>query len=105
MNAPVGFFLGCCERLLRDDGELIDLLRGLGFVCGPGEWQFSLPALHGFLRGQMAVDECPAYRVFRQQLFASDVNTRLREQGAEIVIVHNLARADQSTYGLRRLVT
>jgi hypothetical protein len=78
MNTPLCFFLGCCERLLRDDVELIALLRGQGFICGAGEWQFSLSALHGFLSAQLAVGECPEYRVFRQQLLVSDLNTHLR---------------------------
>ncbi len=103
MNTPLCFFLGCCERLLRDDVELIALLRGQGFICGAGEWQFSLSELHGFLSAQLAVGECPEYRVFRQQLLVSDLNTRLRAQGAEIFVVDNLGKVDLSTYGLRRL--
>lgn len=105
MNTPVGFFLGCCERLLRDDAELIALLRCQGFVCGPSAWQFSLPALHAFVRGQLAAQDALEYLQFRRQLFASDLNTRLRDLGAEIVIVDNHGNVDQSLYGLRRLVT
>ncbi|MGE8498519.1 MAG: hypothetical protein ACN6O6_13510 [Pseudomonas sp.] len=103
MNTPVGFFLGCCERLLRGDAELIALLRRQGFVCGPSAWQFSLPALHRFLRGHLAAQDALEYPQFRRQLFTSDLNTRLRALGAEIVIVDNRGKVDASVYGLCRL--
>lgn len=103
MNTPVGFFLGCCERLLRDDAELIALLRSQGFVCGPSAWQFSLPALHAFVRGQLAAEDALEYLQFRRQLFASDLNTRLRALGAQVVILYNRGKVDTSLYRLCRL--
>jgi len=105
MNTPVGLFLRCCGRLLDGDDALIVLLQARGFISAPGVWQFTLPSLHRFLQDQLAEGECPGYPVFRQMLFASDVNTRLRALGAEIVVVDNHAKVDSSLYGLRRLAT
>ncbi len=99
MNDPRQRFLDCCEAVLRDDAQLLEQLRARGFSCEPGSWTFSLPELHLYLNAGQGVD----YRCWLKQLYASDINTRLRELGAEIVIVDNRGKVDASLYGLRRL--
>lgn len=103
MSAAIRLFLDCCERVLRGDGALIEQLHMAGFACAPGEWRFSLPALHGFLAPRLAADTPLEYRAFVQQLFASSINQRLGEQGAEIAIADNQGKVSASLYCLRRL--
>ena len=43
------------------------------------------------------------YTGFLRELYASDLNTRLRDLGAEIAIVDNHGKVDSSLYCLRRL--
>lgn len=99
MNDEVRSFLSCCERVLHGDAQLLEQLRGHGFACAAGRWEFSLPALHGYLGGEHGGD----YRRWLQRLYASDINARLRQLGAEIAILDNRGKADFSLYGLRRL--
>ncbi|MGB4072257.1 hypothetical protein [Pseudomonas sp.] len=103
MNPPLGLFLSCCERLLAGDAELIGQLRDHGFVCASGTWQFRLPALHAYLMTRLPPGERVDYRGFLRELYASDLNTRLGELGAQIAVVDNLGKVDLSTYALRRL--
>ena len=100
MNDPRQRFLDCCEAVLRGDAQLLEQLRARGFSCEPGSWTFSLPELHRYLTARQGMD----YRRWLKQLYASDINTRLRELGAEIVIVDNRGKVDTSLYGLRRLL-
>lgn len=99
MSDEVQSFLSCCERVLRDDAQLLEQLRAHGFACTAGRWEFGLPALHGYLGGGHGV----AYRDWLQRLYASDINARLRQLGAEIAILDNRGKVDFSLYGLRRL--
>ena len=99
MNDSVQGFLSCCQLVLQGDAQLLAQLRAQGFVCAAGRWDFSLPALHAYLSGEGDVD----YRRWLRQLYASEINARLREQGAEIVILDNRGKLDSSLYGLRHL--
>jgi hypothetical protein len=99
MNDPLQRFFSCCEAVLRGDAQLLEQLRAQGFSCEPGSWTFSLPELHRYLDAGQGM----AYRLWLKQLYASDINTRLRQLGAEIVIVDNRGEVDESLYGLRRL--
>lgn len=103
MSQAVQAFLDCCQRVLGGDAALIEQLRAQGFACAPGEWRFTLPALHGFLAPQLAADPALEYRAFIQQLFASSINQRLRERGAQIAIADNQGKVSASLYCLRRL--
>lgn len=103
MSHAVQAFLDCCERILQGDAALIEQLRAQGFACAPAAWAFSLPALHAFLVPQLAGGEALEYRAFVRQLFASQINLRLREQGAEIAIADNRGKVSASLYCLRRL--
>src|SRR3990167_586987 len=99
MNDPRQRFLDCCEAVLRGDAQTLEQLRAQGFACEAGGWTFGLPELHGYLE----VGQGMAYRRWLKQLYASDINTRLRELGAEIAMVDNRGRVAASRYGLRRL--
>lgn len=101
MTPAVQTFLDCCERILRGDAALIEQLRAQGFACTPASWTFSLPGLHAFLAPQLADGEALEYRTFVRQLFASQINLRLREQGAEIAIADNRGKVSASLYCLR----
>jgi hypothetical protein len=99
MNDPVQNFLSCCQGVLQGDALLLEQLRAQGFVCAIGSWDFSLPALHAYLNTGQGMD----YRLWLQRLYASDINARLAELGAAIVILDNRGKVDLSLYGLRRL--
>jgi hypothetical protein len=99
----IALLLGYCQRVLRAEPGLIAQLIAAGFVCEAGDWQFSLPALHGFICSQLVQTTAPSYRQFLQQLYASDLNQRLREQGAEITLLDNHGKVSRSLYGLRCL--
>ena len=100
MTDPIARFLHCCERILANDRACIEALQHQGFICEHGHWQFRLPALHAFLCGQ---ESTRAYRDFRRQLLKSPINARLRDHGAQIVILENHGKLDASLYGLMRL--
>lgn len=99
MDDSVQVFLSCCQGVLQGDALLLEQLRAQGFVCAIGSWDFSLPALHAYLSAGQGTD----YRRWLQRLYASDINARLRDLGAEIVILDNRGKVDLSLYGLRRL--
>lgn len=92
-------FYACCEAVLSGDAQLLEQLRAYGFTCAPGHWAFSLPELHRYLTAEQEMD----YRLWRKQLYASDINARLRALGAEIAILDNRSKVDASLYGLRHL--
>lgn len=100
-NAQMHKLEDCCARVLRGDRATLHRLRAAGFVCGMGFWAFGLPALHRYLCGDGQGD----YRGWLRQLYASDLNIRLRELGGEIVILDNRGKVDASGYCLRRLPT
>nr|WP_298142154.1 hypothetical protein [uncultured Pseudomonas sp.] len=99
MSDPLQRFVDCCEAVLRGDAQLLAQLRAHGFACDPGHWAFGLPELHRYLDAGRGTD----YRLWLKQLYASDINTRLGELGAEIAILENRGKVDASLYGLRRL--
>jgi hypothetical protein len=103
MSPALALLFDGCQAVLQGDEVFVALLRDQGFVCGPGYWQFRLPALHGFVQVQLPVAQQPDYPRFLQQLYASDLNSRLRELGAEIAIVDNHGKVDSSLYCLSRL--
>jgi hypothetical protein len=100
MNDPLLRFFDCCEAVLRGEAQLLAQLRTHGFACEPGHWTFGLPELHRYLDAGQGTE----YRLWLKQLYASDINTRLRRLGAEIVIVDNRGKVDASLYGLRCLM-
>jgi hypothetical protein len=99
----IALFLDCCQRVLRAEQGLIGQLAAAGFACDDGDWQFKLPALHCFICTQLPSMAAPTYRQFLQQLYASDLNQRLRELGAEIALLDNHGKVSRSLYGLRGL--
>lgn len=103
MSQRVELFLECCGLVLAGDAALIALLREQGFACTEGEWRFTLPALHAWLTGRLQGAEQVPYAQFCQELFASEINPHLRQQGAEIAIADNRGKISLSLYCLRRL--
>ncbi|MBX9757070.1 MAG: hypothetical protein K2X80_20110 [Pseudomonadaceae bacterium] len=99
----IALFLDCCQRVLRAEQRLLDELTAAGFACTAADWQFTLPAVHQFLFTQLPAAAAPEYRQFIQQLYASDLNQRLRELGAEITLADNQSKVHRSLYCLRRL--
>jgi hypothetical protein len=89
--------------VLRAEQQILGQLTGAGFICAAGDWQFTLPAVHKFLLTQLPVAAAPEYQQFVQQLYASDLNQRLHELGAEIVLSDNQGKVHRSRYCLRRL--
>lgn len=103
MSQRVEVFLQCCNLLLAGDTSFVTRLQKQGFVCAEGEWLFTLPTLHAWLMDPLQRAEQVPYAQFCQELFASDINQRLRQQGAEIAIADNRGKISLSLYCLRRL--
>jgi hypothetical protein len=103
MPPTIALLLDCCQRVLRAEQPLIEQLTAAGFACGAADWQFTLPDVHKFLLSQLSADEAVDYPPFIQQLYASDLNQRLRELGAEIALADNQGKVHRSLHCLRRL--
>lgn len=103
MSQRVEAFLECCTLVLAGDEAFIARLRECGFVCESGAWRFTLPALHELLAARLGGTTQVPYAQFCQELFASEINLRLRAQGAEIAIAENHGKISRSLYCLRRL--
>ncbi|MBD9483927.1 hypothetical protein IB229_13165 [Pseudomonas sp. PDM14] len=101
MPDAVDVFLECCQHVVAGNHAWLARLQAQGFTCAPGEWAFSLPALHGFMVREMG-GGAPDYQSFIRALFASDINQQLGEQGMEIAIAENLGKVNLSRYCLRR---
>ena len=96
MNDPVESFFAQCRAVLDGDEPLIARLQAAGFDCRSGYWAFRLPQLQQWLAPQLE------YPRFRQALYASALNSRLKALGGEIAIADNQGRSDLSLYCLRR---
>ena len=62
-------------------------------------WQFTLPDLYAFLQQNPTLSNLE-YKQFRQLIFNSPINQRIKSDGAEIIIKENLNNVDKSTYAL-----
>lgn len=103
MSRRVEAFLDDCAGVLAGDAAFIRQLLAQGFACVEGEWRFTLPALHAWLMSRLQGAEQVPYAQFCQELFASEINQRLRQRGAEIAIDDNRGKISLSLYCLRRL--
>jgi hypothetical protein len=97
MNDPVETFFIHCQAVLAGEAAQLARLQAAGFACANGYWEFQLPQLHLWLAPQQD------YPRFRQALYGSELNTRLKALGGEIAIDDNQGNADLSLYCLRRL--
>lgn len=96
-QALVSFF----ERVARQDShQLQRLAQEPRFRVEPGRWCFTLPELHAFLQAEDASFRAIDYKRFRQALFNSPINQRIKRLGAEITIADNRSKVDQSSYAL-----
>ncbi|MBM7059491.1 hypothetical protein JQX08_02110 [Pseudomonas sp. UL073] len=96
---PLAALQDCCEQVLQGDAATLQALQAAGFDCRVGYWAFGLPELYRHLGG----GDDASYRRWLQQLYAGDLNTRLRELGAEIAILDNRGKVALNRYCLRRL--
>lgn len=103
MSPALALLFDSCRAVLAGDAPCIAWLRAGGFECDAQGWQFRLPALHALLITRLPSGERIDYPQFIRELYASDLNTRLRALDAEIVIVNNRGKVDASVYGLCRL--
>lgn len=87
----------CCRAVLAGERSLITQLQAAGFDCRPGYWAFSLEQLHAWLAPQQP------FRDWRQQLYASDLNLRLRACGGQIGIAENHGKLALNRYCLQLL--
>ncbi len=83
------------------------LLKGIEqhpFVTTSNSWQFTLPALHAFLKSESYFCDLD-YLEFKQQLFHSSINNQLKSINGEIIIIDNKNKVDTSTYALIQVNT
>ena len=84
----------------RDAAQLTKLSREPCFTLEQDRWCFALPDLFSFLQREDGAFGGIGYKRFRQLLFDSPVNQTARRFGAEIIIVDNRSKVDQSRYAL-----
>jgi hypothetical protein len=101
MSPALALLFDGCRAVLSGDQVGIARLRAAGFVCATAAWQFRLPALHAYLMTRLPPGERVDYPGFLRELYASDLNARLGELGAEVAIVDNLGKVNASLYCLR----
>ncbi|GAA3921552.1 hypothetical protein [Litoribacillus peritrichatus] len=63
--------------------------------------QFTLPNVHRFFTEDQPEFKSLTYKEFRQGLFNSPINERLKEIDAEIVITDNQRKVDLSSYAIQ----
>jgi len=96
-QALISFF----EKVVqKDKDQLIKLTKEQRFSMEQGRWCFTLPDLYFFLQHQDDIFNGIEYRQFRQLIFNSPINQTVKLLGAEITIIDNRAKVDQSTYAL-----
>jgi len=96
-QALISFF----EKVVqKDKDQLIKLKKEQRFSMEQGRWCFTLPDLYFFLQHQDDIFNGIEYRQFRQLIFNSPINQTVKLLGAEITIIDNRAKVDQSTYAL-----
>ncbi len=96
-QALVSFF----EQVAQKDEVLLNKLRQESrFTLTPERWCFTLPDLYAFLQRQDVAFHANDYRQFRRALFHSPVNNTIAPHGAEIIIVDQRGKVDQSGYAL-----
>lgn len=96
-QALVAFF----EQAAQKDGGLLkELKQEQRFCVEQGRWCFTLPDLYYFLQHHDDVFSCINYKQFRQLIFNSPINQIAKSYGAEITIIDNRAKVDQSGYAL-----
>ncbi len=91
------FFLHIAQK---DKTQLKTLKQQTCFSVEPTRWCFTLPALFHFLQQQDSIFNEIDYNQFRQLLFNSTINQTIKAHGAEIIIIDNLAKVDESHYAL-----
>lgn len=101
MNDLVEDFLSICLKIIEANQAQVKSLQQHGFQCEPFSWQFRLPDLFQYLYLNASSPDAVTYKQFRQMLFASDLNARLRLQHAEIAIALNTGKVDKNIYWLR----
>jgi len=101
-EALVCFF----EQVAQQDSARLEKIRQEQcFSVAQGRWCFTLPDLYLFLQHQDPAFTRIDYKIFRQSVFNSPINDRVKSLGAEIVIADNQASVDRSTYALVWLTT
>jgi hypothetical protein len=96
-QALIRFF----EQAAQRDSELLEkLTRERSFSMEEDRWSFTLPDLHRFLQCHEAVFAAIDYKDFRRAIFNSPVNQAIRTYGAEVIIVDNQGKVDQSSYAI-----
>lgn len=84
----------------KDKSQLKKINQEAYFNLDEERWCFTLPALHLFLQHQYDNFSCIEYKRFRQLIFSSPINQRVKLYGAEIIITNNLSKVDKSGYAL-----
>ena len=80
--------------------QLRKLKQEQRFVVKSEHWCFTLPDLYFFLRYQDRTFRYTGYRQFRRLIFNSTINQVVKSYGAEITIIRNIGKVDESSYAL-----
>ncbi len=82
----------------KDDNEINQLKKSAYFKIESDKWHFTLPKLYSYLQKNNYIEQGLEYRQFRQLLYSSSINKKLKLQDAEIIIGINTSSVDNTEY-------
>ncbi len=94
-QALTSFFIRVSRR---DELELSPLRDEPAFSVTRNAWDFTLPALHLYLKHRYMVFRPLDYRQFRRLLFSCPINKSVAAEFAEIIVADNTGNTDRSVY-------
>lgn len=96
-QALVSFFEQVAQK---EEIQMNKLRQESRFTLSCERWCFTLPDFYSFLQRQDVAFRAIEYRQFRRALFNSPINKTIKPYGAEIIIVDQRGKVDQSGYAL-----
>ena len=101
MSVDKQLLLSVFEQLARKDMAAMDVVAIEScFSIETDRWLFTLPRLFEFLQYQDPGFTRITYTEFRRLIFNCPINESIRSHGAEIIIIDNQHKVDQSTYAM-----
>ena len=101
MQAAKQVLISFFEQVAKKDKLLVnELKQHQCFSVQHERWGFTLPDLYVFLQHYHDAFSRIDYKQFRQLVFASYINQAVKLNGAEIIIMDNRGKVDDSSYAL-----
>ena len=96
-QALISFFEQAAKK---DKSQLKKIKYEERFTVKKERWYFTLPDLFSYLQQQGTINSSIDYKQFRQLIFSSPINKTVKTYGAEITVLENKGKVDESVYAL-----